>query len=109
MTEGSRGASGREKMRGVVANFLARKGYGFIRTPEGENVFVHYSHIKSKARKDYRTLVPGEEVEFYVTQDERGLQAREVVRLNPPPEGRKSDAPAAESRDKEPGGTTRTW
>jgi len=69
-----------QRVRGVVINFLPRKGFGFLQSERGEKVFVHYSNIKGK---DYRTLVTGEEVEFLIIEDERGLQAREVVRLKP--------------------------
>ena len=70
-----------ERMRGVVMNFLARKGYGFIQGEDGVKAFVHFSDIRSQ---DYRTLVQGEEVEFTRRKSDRGFQAFDVVRLNPP-------------------------
>ena len=68
-------------MRGIVLNFLKRKGYGFIRAEDGKKFFVHFSDIRGN---EYRTLIEGEEVEFIVRKGERGLHAEDVVRLNPP-------------------------
>ena len=70
-----------ERFRGVVTNFLSRKGYGFIDSESGERLFVHYSDIRGKA---YRTLIAGEEVEFSRVQGRKGMQAVDVERLNPP-------------------------
>jgi len=70
------------RLRGVVINFLPRKGYGFIRGVNGERIFVHYSDIRGKS---FRTLTTGEEVEFDIVDGPKGPQAVDVVRLNPPP------------------------
>ncbi len=67
----------------MVINFLPRKGYGFIRSAEGDRIFVHYSDIRGKA---FRTLTAGEEVEFSIIDGPKGHQAVDVVRLNPPPD-----------------------
>ena len=64
-------------MRGTVKWFNDSKGYGFIRQPEGEDVFVHFSAIQAEG---FRTLAEGEEVEFEVRESERGRQAANVVR-----------------------------
>jgi CspA family cold shock protein len=72
-----------ERQRGEVINFLPRKGYGFIRGRDGSKIFVHFSAIRGS---EYRTLVPGEEVEFTIVQGHKGPQAIDVERLNPPPE-----------------------
>ena len=71
----------KKRLAGTVVNFLKLKGYGFIRQEYGEKVFVHFSDIRGK---EFRTLVPGEEVEFSLRDGERGLQAVDVLRLNPP-------------------------
>ena len=57
--------------------FDPKKGYGFIEQQGGEDIFVHYSGI---AGNGFRSLRAGENVEFEVSQDPRGPQAREVVR-----------------------------
>ena len=67
-----------ERIQGTVKWFNATKGYGFIEIEEGEDVFVHYSSIKSEG---YRTLTEGQRVEFTVQQSPKGLQASEVVAL----------------------------
>lgn len=69
------------RTRGKVLNFFSRKGYGFIMVENGEKVFVHYSDIRGNL---YKTLTAGEPVEFALTKGQKGLQAVDVVRLDPP-------------------------
>lgn len=64
-------------MKGTVKWFNDSKGYGFIRSPQGDDVFVHFSAI---ATDGFRTLAEGEEVEFEIHESERGPQATNVVR-----------------------------
>jgi len=78
-----------ERRRGVVVSFLARKGYGFILNEGGEKLFVHFSDIRGKG---FRTLEPGEDVEYVRVESERGPQAIDVVRLSPPPESVTTDS-----------------
>ncbi len=61
--------------KGQVKWFDPKKGYGFIYGPEGQDVFVHYSHIQSEG---FRTLKDGEWVEYELIQGEKGWQARTV-------------------------------
>ncbi len=63
---------------GKVKWFNAEKGYGFITTEDGKDVFVHYSAIQSDG---YKTLDEGAAVEFDVTESDRGPQASNVVKL----------------------------
>jgi len=65
-------------VKGTVKWFNATKGYGFISTEEGEDVFVHYSAIESEG---FKTLDEGQEVEFEVTEGDKGPQATNVVKL----------------------------
>jgi CspA family cold shock protein len=51
--------------------------------PDGKDVYVHYSDIQAEG---FKYLVDGEEVEFEIREDERGLKAANVIRLDPPPE-----------------------
>lgn len=69
-----------ERISGVVKWFNAEKGYGFIRQESGPDVFVHYSAIQSTG---YRSLNEGDEVEFEVTQGNKGPQASNVVVTKP--------------------------
>ncbi len=62
--------------RGQVRWFSEKKGYGFITREDGDDVFVHYSAIQGQG---FKTLHEGDEVEFEITQGEKGLQASNVV------------------------------
>ena len=65
-------------MTGKVKWFNAEKGYGFIESENGSDVFVHSSAIQSEG---FKTLEEGQPVQFDVTQGNRGDQAANVVRL----------------------------
>ncbi|MFC4600081.1 cold shock domain-containing protein [Cohnella hongkongensis] len=65
-------------MRGIVKWFNAEKGYGFISVEDGNDVFVHFSAIQGEG---FKTLEEGQEVEFEITQGNRGPQASNVVKL----------------------------
>ena len=60
---------------GKVKWFSEAKGYGFISTDEGKDVFVHYSGIRGSGR---RNLFEGQDVEFEMTSGPKGLQASDV-------------------------------
>ena len=68
-----------DKEKGKVKWFNNTKGFGFIEREAGGDIFVHYSSIKVDG---YRTLKEGQQVEFIVSQGEKGLQADEVVALS---------------------------
>ena len=65
-------------MKGTVKWFNNQKGYGFISTADGTDVFVHYSGVNMDG---FRSLSDGQEVEFEVIQGEKGPQAINVTRL----------------------------
>ena len=65
-------------MRGKVKWFNNDKGYGFIESKEGEDIFVHYSTILSDG---FKTLVEGQYVEFELVRTDKGLQAKNVVEI----------------------------
>ncbi|HOA35988.1 MAG TPA: cold-shock protein [Bacillota bacterium] len=65
-------------MQGKVKWFNPDKGYGFIETEEGGDVFVHFSAIQSEG---FKTLEEGQEVTFDVVEGNRGKQAENVVPL----------------------------
>ena len=64
-------------MKGTVKWFNNRKGYGFICKEDGSDIFVHYSSIDAPG---FKTLDPGEEVNFEVEDTDRGPEARNVKR-----------------------------
>ena len=66
-------------MKGKVKWFNTEKGYGFISDENGKGVFVDYSHI---LQDGYKTLTEGEEVNFDVVESEKGIQARNVEKIN---------------------------
>jgi len=61
---------------GTVKWFNPRKGYGFIATKDGRDIFVHYASISGDG---YKTLVEGDTVSFDVIEGEKGLRAENVV------------------------------
>ena len=67
-----------EPIKGRVKWFNNSKGYGFIERNDGDDVFVHFSQIKSQG---FRSLREGDFVEFSIEQGEKGLQATNVVLL----------------------------
>ncbi len=64
--------------RGTVKWFNQAKGFGFIKRPNGEDVFVHYKAIEGEG---FKNLNEGEEVEFEVQRGPKGLQAAKVTRV----------------------------
>ena len=65
---------------GKVKWFNSKKGYGFIRTNDGDqDIFVHYTSIKGDG---FKSLAEGEEVQFELMEGPKGLQAQNVLKLN---------------------------
>ncbi|TDT72405.1 putative cold-shock DNA-binding protein [Hypnocyclicus thermotrophus] len=61
---------------GTVKWFNSEKGFGFITSEEGNDVFVHFSQIQ---KDGFKTLEEGEKVSFDVVQGQKGPQAENVV------------------------------
>ena len=66
---------------GKVKWFNPRKGYGFIATDDGRDIFVHYSSISGDG---YKTLAEGDDVTFEIVEGEKGLRAENVVSKSAP-------------------------
>lgn len=62
-------------MNGTVKWFNAEKGFGFITTEEGTDVFAHFSQIQ---KEGFKTLEEGQSVRFDVVDSEKGLQAEKI-------------------------------
>lgn len=65
-------------MTGKVKMFNKEKGFGFITTDEGKDVFFHYSAIQVDG---YKTAEAEERVEFDVEESERGPRAINIKKL----------------------------
>ena len=62
-------------LKGRVKWFNDVKGFGFIERENDTDVFVHYSEIQMKGHK---TLQEGQNVEFDISDSEKGLIAVNV-------------------------------
>jgi CspA family cold shock protein len=58
---------------GTVIRWLDMRGYGFIKSEDGKEVFAHNSEIQGKS-----SLTAGEKVEFEVTDTGRGPRAVKI-------------------------------
>ncbi len=65
-----------DKVQGTVKWFNGSKGFGFIEREDGEDVFVHFTAIVGDG---FRNLNEGDQVEFVVTQGDKGPQAQDVT------------------------------
>ncbi|CCQ91251.1 Cold shock protein CspA [Nitrospina gracilis 3/211] len=62
---------------GKVKWFSNKKGYGFIQSEEGKDIFVHYSAIQEEG---YRSLTQGQDVQFEISDGPKGPQASNVLK-----------------------------
>ena len=65
-----------ESPEGEVKWFDARKGFGFIVGPAGQDIFVHFSVINQES--GFRTLKDGEKVVYSASQGDKGWSASQV-------------------------------
>ena len=61
--------------QGTVKWFNDAKGFGFITSDDGGDVFAHHSEIVASG---FRTLNEGDRVEFELTQGEKGPKAQQI-------------------------------
>ena len=66
-------------LNGKVKWFNDAKGYGFIETTEGKDIFVHYSAIQ---KDGFKTLSEGQEVTFDIVDGAKGPQAANVTAVS---------------------------
>ena len=62
---------------GTVKWFNADKGFGFITSEDGQDLFAHFSAIQSDG---FKTLDEGQKVEFDVEVGQRGPQAVNITK-----------------------------
>lgn len=60
-------------MEGIVKFFNAEKGFGFIKTESGEDIFVHVSGLNDSIKE-------GDDVTFETIEGKKGLNAVNVKR-----------------------------
>ncbi|KGK81723.1 MULTISPECIES: cold-shock protein [Clostridium] len=65
-------------MTGTVKWFNGEKGFGFITTEEGNDVFAHFSQIN---KEGFKTLEEGQKVSFNVVDGAKGPQAEDITIL----------------------------
>jgi len=65
-------------MTGTVKWFNAEKGYGFITTENGEDLFAHFTQIQ---KDGFKSLEDGEAVSFDVVEGQKGPQAANIQSL----------------------------
>ena len=67
-----------EKVKGTVKWVNESKGFGFIEQQGGPDVFAHFSAINGDG---FKTLMEGQQVEFVVTDGQKGPQAENITPL----------------------------
>ena len=65
-------------VNGTVKWFNETKGYGFITSEDGSDVFVHYSSIQDDG---FKSLAEGDSVSFDIEQGPKGPKAINVVKI----------------------------
>lgn len=65
--------------KGIVKFFDSKKGYGFIETSEGQDLFVHFSSIISD--ENFKDLEKFDQVEFDIEDAPRGPSAVNVRKM----------------------------
>jgi len=63
---------------GTVKWFNDSKGFGFIESDDGTDVFVHHSEIQGEG---FKSLSEGQAVEFEVIKGEKGPKAVKVHKV----------------------------
>jgi cold shock protein len=64
-----------QRQKGFVKWFDSDRGYGFIESEKGDDLFVHYSAIWGSG---YKNLIKDQKVEFSIVEGVKGLQAKDV-------------------------------
>ncbi len=62
--------------QGTVKWFNSEKGYGFITTSDGKEVFAHYSAINAEG---YKSLTQGQSVSFDIVETDNKTRASNIT------------------------------
>lgn len=65
-------------MKGKVIRFNPEKGFGFIKTDDGKDVFFHYSSL---VMDGFKTIDVNSIVEFDIQESEKGLRASNIKKV----------------------------
>ncbi|MGJ8758196.1 cold-shock protein [Acinetobacter sp. HC8-3S] len=65
-----------ETINGTVKWFNEKKGFGFIQSDSGQEVFAHFSEIQSKG---FRSLQEGQRVTFTLGEGQKGPVSKTVT------------------------------
>ena len=79
-------------MKGKVKNYFADRGFGFIRTDSGEDVFVHARVVKQASLSQ---LEAGQIVEFEIGMVQGRTRAVSVAVIFDPAKDRRHEAAAS--------------
>ena len=63
---------------GTVKWFNSTKGYGFVTSEDGQDVFVHHSDIQGEG---FKTLDEGQAVEFDIGEGPKGPKAANIRKI----------------------------
>ena len=64
-------------MEGKIKRIIRKKGFGFICTPEGDEVFFHHSDLSGA---DFNNLEEDDAVQFTLEKSDKGPRATQVQR-----------------------------
>jgi CspA family cold shock protein len=65
--------------QGTVKFFNATKGFGFVTTKEGEDIFFHKSNVKNTGFRE--VLLQGDSVQFDIKVEQKGKRAYNISRM----------------------------
>jgi cold shock protein len=64
---------------GTIKFFNTTKGFGFITSDSGEDIFFHKSNVKNTGFRD--VLNQGDKVQFEVKEEQKGKRAYNINRI----------------------------
>jgi len=69
------------RIQGKIKYFDPEKGFGFITSAGGEEVFFHITSINNVKKEDAKKIKRGQKVKFKLVKGEKGLKAKDVTLL----------------------------